>query len=80
MSMPTSAVAARMKSDVPNIIDHNQSWFIKDRYIGEAARSIFDVMNFTVAGNIPVLFVFIDFQKAFDSLEWNFSPKLSRIL
>ena len=80
MSMPKSAVAARMKSVQPNIIHHNQNGFIKDRYNGETVRSIFDVMNFTVVENLPVLFIFIDFQKVFDSLEWKFSQKLSRIL
>ena len=29
-------------------------------------------MDFTVDENIPGLLIFIDFQKAFDSLEWNF--------
>ena len=45
---------------------------MKDRYIGETVRSIFDIMDFTVEENMPGLLIFIDFQKAFDSLEWNF--------
>ena len=53
------------------MIHHNQTGFIKDRYIGETVRSIFDIMDFTVEENIPGLLIF-DFQKAFDSLEWNF--------
>ena len=57
---------------LPSIIHHNQTGFIKDRYIGETVRSIFDIMDFTVEENIPGLLIFIDFQKAFDSLEWNF--------
>ena len=35
-------------------------------------RSVFDVMDFTLKENVPGLLIFIDFQKAFDSLEWNF--------
>ena len=31
------------------IIHHNQSGFVKDRYIGETVRSIFDLMDFTPA-------------------------------
>ena len=35
-------------------------------------RSIFDIMDFTVKENIPGLLIFVDFQKAFDSIEWDF--------
>ena len=45
---------------------------MEDRYIGETVRSIFDIMDFTVKENIPGLLIFVDFQKAFDSLEWDF--------
>ena len=46
--------------------------YVKDRFIGEAIRSIFDIMDFTAKENIPGLLLFIDFQKAFDSVEWEF--------
>ena len=49
-----------------------QSGFVKDRFKGETVRSIFDLMEFSLKENIPGLMIFIDFQKAFDSLEWNF--------
>ena len=39
---------------------------------GETVRSIFDLMDFTLSKNIPRVVIFIDFHKAFDSLEWNF--------
>ena len=68
----SKAIATRIKNVLPNIIHHNQTGFIKDRYIGKTVRSIFDIMDFTVEENIPGLMIFIDFQKAFDSLEWNF--------
>ena len=45
--------------------------FIKHRYIGQTVRLIFDIMDFTVEENIPGLLIFIDFQKAFDTLEGN---------
>ena len=40
--------------------------------MGETIRSIYDIMEFTAEENIPGLLVFIDFKKAFDSVEWNF--------
>ena len=32
----------------------------------------FNIMDFTAKENIPGLLLFIDFQKAFDSVEWEF--------
>ena len=45
------------------------------RYIGAAARSILDIMDYTKTYDIPGLLLFIDFEKAFDTLEWNFMFK-----
>ena len=68
-------IAARIKNVLPHIIHHNQTGFIKDRYIGETVRSLFDIMELTVEENIPGLMIFIAFQKAFASLEWNYLLK-----
>ena len=46
--------------------------YVKDRYIGETVRSIYDIIDFTDRENISGLLIFIDFQKAFDTLEWDF--------
>ena len=35
-------------------------------------RSIFDLMDATLKENIPGLMIFIDFHKAFDTIEWNY--------
>ena len=67
----SKVIATRIKKVLPNIIHHNQTSFIEDRFIGEAVRSIFDIMDFTAKGNIPGQMIFIDFQKAFDSIEWD---------
>ena len=40
--------------------------------IGETIRSIFDIMESTDFKNIPGILIFIDFKKAFDSLEWRY--------
>ena len=68
----SKVIATRIKNILPHIIHCNQSGYVEDRYIGETIRSIFDIMDFTEKNNIPGLLIFIDFQKAFDSLEWNF--------
>ena len=68
----SKVLATRIKNVLPDIIHHNQSGFVKDRDIGETVRSIFDLMDFTLKENIPGMLIFIDFHKAFDSVEWNY--------
>ena len=68
----SKVIASRIKNVLPSIIHHNQTGYVKDRYIGETIRSIFDTMKFTDTKNVPGLMIFIDFQKAFDSVEWDF--------
>ena len=67
----SKVIAARVKKVLPSIIYYNQTGYVKDRF-SEAIRSIFDIMDFTAKENIPGLLLFIDFQKAFDSVEWEF--------
>ena len=68
-------IVARIKEVLPSIIHHNQTGYIRDRYIGETMRSIFDIMDFTLNENTSGLMIFIDFHKAFDSLEWDYLYK-----
>ena len=65
----SKVIAARVKKVlIPSIIHYNQTGYVKYRFIGEAIRSIFDIMGFTAKENIPGLLLFIDFQKAFDTV------------
>ena len=56
-------IAARIIKVLPEIIHANQSGFVKGRFIGEAARSILDVMDFTKKENIPGILLFIDLKR-----------------
>ena len=71
----TKAIASRIKSMFPKLISHDQTGFIKDRFIGENLRLIDSVIKYTAAKDIPGLLLFLDFEKAFDSLEWRFIHK-----
>ena len=66
-----------MKQLLPSII-HNQVGYLEDRYIGEAIRTLEDIMNYTETEGISGLLMFIDFEKAFDSIECSFIGKSSR--
>ena len=60
-----------MEKVLPKVVFESQTGYVKGRYIGENVRTISDTMLFTKTHNIPILAVFLDFEKAFDSLEWN---------
>ena len=45
---------------------------MKGRFIGENVRLIDSIINYTDLHDIPGLLLFIDHEKAFDSLEWSF--------
>ena len=63
----SKVIATRAIKVLPDIIHCNQTGYVKGRFIGEAARSIIDVMDYTKKQNIPGILLFIDFEKAFDS-------------
>ena len=42
------------------------------QYIGENVRLISDIIRHSAEKSLPGLAVFLDFEKAFDSMEWNF--------
>ena len=71
----SKVLANRMKVILPNIIKEEQKGFIKGRFIGENTRLIYDIINYLEINNIPGLLVLIDFEKAFDSVEWDFINK-----
>ena len=71
----TKAIANRIKKVIPNVINQDQTGFIKGRFIGENIRLIDSLIKYSVDRNIPGLLLFLDFEKAFDTLEWHFIRK-----
>lgn len=69
------AIAKRLEPILPKLVHSDQTGFIKGRYIGENIRLISDIMDYTKSQKIPGILVSLDFQKAFDSLEWPFIMK-----
>ena len=63
------AIANRLKNALPNLINSDQTGFLKGGFIGENIRLIDGLINNTAARNIPGLLMFPDFEKAFDSVE-----------
>jgi hypothetical protein len=52
-----------------------QKGFLKGRYIGECTRLIYDLIDKLEEDDIPGLLLLIDFEKAFDTVEWSFIEK-----
>lgn len=71
----TKAIARRLENILPFIINPDQTGYIKGRYIGENVRLISDMIKYTTDKNLPGIAIFLDFEKAFDSIEWNFLYK-----
>ena len=45
---------------------------MKNRYIGENVRLIADIIDYTKTKEIQGVALFLDFKKAFDSIEWDY--------
>ena len=56
-------------------IHSNQSGYVEGRFIGETIGTIDDIMEFTKCEGIGVILAFLDFEKACDSVKWNFLHK-----
>ena len=76
----SSAIANRIKKFLGHIISPEQSGFISGRYISDITRLIYDLMSIAEEQNIPGLLMLVDFEKAFDSISWNFLYSVLKLL
>ena len=74
----SSCIANRVKMVLPSLISEDQTGFIKGRYIGDNIRLIYDLIHYLDNKNIPGMLLCLDFEKAFDSLDWRFMLKVMR--
>lgn len=72
----SSCIANCLKQVLPRIINEDQTAFIRNRYIGDNLRLIYDTIACLDKHNLPGLLVNIDFEKAFDSINWEFMFKV----
>ena len=73
----TKVLAMRIKVELilPKLIHTDQTGFISGRYIGQNIRLLSDIMEFSDSKTFQGIFLFVDFEKAFDTLEWSFILK-----
>ena len=64
-----------MEKVLPDLINSDQTGFLKGRSIGENVRLIDSIITYAESQNISGILLFIDFEKAFNTLEWHFIEK-----
>jgi hypothetical protein len=67
----TKALAMKLKRVLPEVINDDQVAYLKDRFIGQNIRAIFDIMEYTKKHNCTGIIAFLDFEKAFDTIRWD---------
>ena len=65
-------LARRLQGVISKLINNDQSAYIKGRYIGCNARLIQDIFDYCEDQNEDGVLLFLDFEKAFDTVEWTF--------
>ena len=61
-----------MQKVLKKIISLTQSAYIKGRFIGNNIRLIEDLISLCDELSDEASIIFLDFQKAFDTIEWDF--------
>ena len=66
------ALAERLKEILPVLISHEQTVYVKNRFICETGRLISDIIEVSDVFNIDGFLVMMDIEKVFDSLNHSF--------
>ena len=67
-----SAVANRIKKVLPDVIGHEQTGFIQGGFIGDNIRLTYDLIHHLNRTERSALFLSLDIQDAFNSVNWDF--------
>ena len=76
--MVSGVIAERIKPVLDTIIHGDQKGFVSGRYIGEAVRTTYDIMQWAKENNKVGLILLIDFEKAYDSVSFCYIEKCLR--
>ena len=64
--------ALRLAKTLPTVIHHNQIAYVSGRFIGEGIKTIEGIIEYTKQMGLEGYLLSIDFEKAFDSVDWQF--------
>ena len=68
----SGCIAERIKPRLDSIINGDQKGFVAGRYIGEAIRTTYDIIQWAKDNNKTGIILLIDFEKAYDSLSFSY--------
>ena len=72
----SGVIAQRIKTHLPKLISTTQKGYMSGRYIGECTRQLLDIINNANEEKKTGLVLSLDFQKAFDSVDWKYIEKV----
>ena len=72
VKIASKAIARRLEQILPDLIHPSQNGFIKGGSIQDGVRTVKDILEFTKLTDRSGIFLAIDFEKAFDSLNRSF--------
>lgn len=68
----SGVIARRIQQVLPTIISEDQTGFMKNRFMGDNLRLMYDTLNYANVRKKRGMLILIDFEKAFDSVSWKF--------
>ena len=70
------ALASKLQEVLPTIISDDQNGCMKGRSTFSNIRSTVDIINYVNENNVHGILSYIDFHKAFDTVNWKFMQKV----
>ena len=71
--------ANRIKKNLPKLIGNSQTGFVQNRFIGENNRLTLDILKESEHAKLSGLLILVDFEKAFDSISWDYITKILKL-
>ena len=68
----SSILAKRLKPVLDNLLGHEQKAYIPGRFISECTRTEYYLFENAKENNLPGMMLLVDFEKAFDSVNFDF--------
>ena len=65
-------IATRLKEALIHLINSDQTGFLEKRFIGHNITSLIEIIEFCEENDLAAVLLSIDFEKAFDKLDWDF--------